>query len=47
MSQSLAKIWARKIYAGTKTLEDVEEKYGQDGVDAVKAAYLALYGVEL
>lgn len=47
MSQSLAKIWARKIHAGTKTLDDVAEKYGEEGVEAVKQAYLLLYGVEL
>ena len=47
MSQSLAKIWARKIHDGTKTLEDVEAKYGAEGVTAVKQAYLLLYGVEL
>lgn len=47
MSYSLAKVWARKIYAGTKTIDDVAEKYGDAGVAAVKAAYLSLYGVEL
>ena len=43
MSGALAKIWARLIYKGVKTIEDVPE----EGVEAVRAAYLALYGVEL
>ena len=43
MSAALAKIWARLIYKGVKTIEDVPE----EGVEAVKAAYLALYGTEL
>lgn len=47
MSNSLAKIWARRIHAGTRTLDEVNEKYGQEGVDAVKQAYLSLYGEEL
>jgi hypothetical protein len=47
MSKSMAKIWARRIYAGTRTLDEVEEKYGQEGVDAVKQAYLEIYGEEI
>ncbi len=47
MSNSLAKIWARRIHAGAYTLEDVKQKYGKDGVNAVKAAYLALFGEEI
>lgn len=47
MSDSLAKIWARKIRVGTKKLSDVEEKYGDAGVEAVKRAYFELYGESL
>ena len=47
MSKSLAKIWARKIHDGTKTIADVEAKYGPTGVTAVKEAYFLLYGVEI
>ena len=47
MSASLAKIWARKIYDGTKTIGDVYAKYGDAGVSAVTEAYYDLYGVEL
>lgn len=44
MSKSLAKIWARKIHDGSKSISDVEEKYGPDGVKAVKDAYFILFG---
>lgn len=47
MSTSLAKIWARRIHDGAKTLDDVRAKYGEAGVEAVKEAYFALYGEEL
>jgi len=47
MSQSLANIWARRIHAGVKTLEDVEDKYGHAGKVAVQEAYLRLYGEEI
>ena len=47
MSESLAKIWARRIHAGAHTIEEVAQKFGQAGVDAVKAAYFELYGEEL
>lgn len=47
MSTSLAKIWARRIHAGTRTLEEVEERYGAEGVSDVKEAYFYLYGEEL
>lgn len=47
MSESLAKIWARRIHAGSRTLEEVEERYGAEGVDQVKEAYFELYGIRL
>ena len=43
MSTTMAKIWARLIYKGVKTIDDVPE----GGEEAVRAAYLALFGVEL
>lgn len=47
MTKSLAKIWARKIHDGSKTIDNVAEKYGPEGVAMVKAAYFLLYGEEL
>lgn len=47
MTSAKAKIWARRIYAGSHTIEEVEERFGQEGADMVREAYLALYGVEL
>lgn len=47
MSDALAKIWARRIHAGAHTINEVEEKYGAEGVQAVKDAYYRLYGEEL
>lgn len=47
MSKALAKIWARRIHDGAYTLDDVEAKYGAEGVSKVREAYLILYGVEL
>ena len=47
MNEALAKIWARRIYAGAHTIEEVEEKYGADGAQMVRDAYYELYGEEL
>lgn len=47
MSESLAKIWARRIHAGAHTIDEVEAKYGKAGVAAVKEAYYELYGEEI
>lgn len=47
MSYSLAKIWARRIHAGAHTIDEVEERYGAEGVAAVKQAYFDLYGIHL
>lgn len=47
MSKALAKIWARRIHDGAKTLDEVFEKYGDAGVEAVRSAYFDLYGVEI
>lgn len=47
MSYSMAKIWARRIHAGAHTIDEVEERYGQEGADEVRAAYFALYGEEI
>ena len=47
MSNAMAKVWARRIHAGAHTIEEVEERYGQSGADAVRAAYYALYGEEI
>ena len=47
MSKSLAKIWARRIHAGAHTLEEVRDKFGEDGVVAVDEAYFELYGEHL
>lgn len=43
MSKAKARIIARCIYRGTKTIEDVAEKYR----DIVREEYLLLFGVEL
>lgn len=43
MSKSMAKIWARRIYAGTRTIDEVPKA----DQDKVKQAYLELYGIEL
>ena len=47
MSTSLAKIWARRIHDGAKTIDDVAEKYGDSGVEAVRHAYFILFGEEI
>ena len=47
MSYALAKVWARRIHAGAHTLDEVEVKYGAEGVEQVKSAYFDLYGEEL
>ena len=47
MSYSLAKIWARKIHDGSKGLDDVFLKYGNEGVEQVRQAYYNLYGEEI
>ena len=47
MSESLAKIWARRIYAGAHTLDEVFARFGNEGVAAVRSAYFDLYGIEL
>ena len=43
MSKSKAKIWARLISKGQKTLDDVEQTYW----DVVRDAYFELFGEEL
>ena len=47
MTEAMAKIWARRIYAGTRSVDEVQERYGVDGVEMVKVAYYKLYGEEL
>ena len=47
MSAALAKIWARRIYAGEHTLTEVKAKYGKSGENAVKQAYYELFGKEI
>lgn len=47
MSNALAKIWARRIYARTHTIEEVDERYGVEGHKAVVSAYYKLYGIDL
>ena len=47
MSASLAKIWARRIHAGTHTISEVEAKYGPEGVEQVSQAYYNLFGETL
>ena len=47
MSKSLAKIWARRIHAGAHTINEVEERYGSEGAEAVREAYFALFGEEI
>ena len=47
MTQALAKIWARRIHAGAHTIEEVEQRYGADGVAIVRSAYYNLYGEEI
>lgn len=47
MSKSLAKIWARRIHDGVKTIDEVEERYGAEGVAAVRAAYKELFGQDI
>lgn len=39
----MAKVYARLIHKGKKTLENAPEKYRED----IKKAYFELYGVEL
>lgn len=43
MTSARAKIWARLIYKGQRTIEDVDEADRAD----VRAAYLELFGVEI
>lgn len=43
MTEAKARIWARLIYKGQKTLNDVPK----DGRQAVKDAYYDIYGEEL
>ena len=43
MSRAKAKIWARLIYKGEKTINDVPEEYQ----DLVREVYVELYGEEL
>lgn len=43
MTKAKARILARCIYRGTKTIEDVEEQYR----DVVREQYLLLFGEEL
>ena len=43
MTNARAKIWARLIHKGQRTIEDVAE----DDRDQVRAAYLQLFGEEL
>ena len=47
MSNALAKIWARRIHAGAHTMEEVRERFGDEGVTKVTKAYQSLYGVDL
>ena len=47
MTKPLAKIWARRIHDGAKTIEEVEERYGEGGVDMVRAAYFELFGQDI
>ena len=47
MSEALAKIWARRIHDGAHTIDEVEAKYGAEGVQMVKDAYYKLYCEEL
>lgn len=43
MTYAKAKIWARLIYKGNKTIEDVPDEYR----DLVRQAYLDIYGEPL
>lgn len=43
MTKARAKIWARLIHKGQKTIEDVAEADHDD----VRAAYLEIFGEEL
>ena len=43
MSESLAKIWARRIHAGAHTIDEVYKRYGDEGVEEVRKAYYFLY----
>lgn len=44
MTKSLAKIWARRIHAGTRTKQEVKDRYSEEGYQMVKEAYFLLYG---
>lgn len=44
MTAPLAKIWARRIHAGTRTLDEVNERYGSNGFIMVSEAYFELFG---
>jgi len=43
MSKAKAKIWARLIHKHDRIIEDVPE----EGRDAVRAAYMELYGEDI
>lgn len=47
MTKSLAKIWARRINVGAHTIEEAEERYGEEGAQMVRDAYFALFGEEI
>ena len=44
MTKAKAKIWARRIKAGSHTIEEVEERFGQEGANMVRTAYFELFG---
>ncbi len=44
MTKAKAKIWARRIKAGSHTIEEVEETKGKEAADMVRAAYFELFG---
>lgn len=47
MTKPLAKIWARRIRADAHTLDDVYDRYGNEGVMMVRTAYYDLFGEEI
>lgn len=47
MTMAKAKIWARRIYAGAHTIEEVEAQFGAEGAAMVRAAFYNLYGYEI
>ena len=47
MSEAKARLWATQIHDGKKTVQEVIDKFGDEGYTAVDHAYFIKYGVHL